>query len=203
MKKVSISFRPYSDVNFGKKSQFIVTSLTGNTSFPELVPALPEVKTATTKYTDALAVAGNKDRVAIAEKNKCRRELEAMLRQLGLSVMAQANGDEKTLITSGFTLTKTREVRHITNPGNVKLSNGITSGTLVSTVRAVDGGKSYVHEIATTLPTEDTVWSANTSSASSFVFTNLVPGKQYWVRVAVIGSRRQKAYSTVSTWFAQ
>ena len=126
-----------------------------------------------------------------------------MLRQLGLSVMAQANGDEKTLVTSGFTLTKTREPRYITNPGNVVLSNGITSGTMVSTVKAVKGGKSYVHEIATTLPVDDTVWTTNTSSTSSFVFSNLTPGKQYWVRVAVIGARHQKAYSTVSTWYAQ
>lgn len=203
MQKVSISFNPYTDVNFGKKGQFIVTSLTGNTSFTKLVPALPDVKTAVTKYTDALALAGNKDRVAIAEKNKSRIELEGMLRQLGLSVMAQANGDEKTLVTSGFTLTKTREPRYITNPGNVMLSNGITSGTMVSAVKAVKGGKSYVHEIATTLPVDDTVWTSNTSSTSSFVFSNLTPGKQYWVRVAVIGARSQKAYSTVSTWYAQ
>lgn len=203
MKKVSISFSPFTDVNFGKKSQFIVTSLTGNTSFTELVPALADVKAGVTKYTDALALAGNKDRIAIAEKNKSRLELEAMLKQLGLSVMAQANGDEKTLVTSGFTLTKTREPRYITNPGNVMLSNGITSGTMVSSVKAVKGGKSYVHEIATTLPVDDTVWTTNTSSTSSFVFSNLTPGKQYWVRVAVIGARKQKAYSTVSTWYVQ
>ena len=203
MKKVSISFSPFTDVNFSKKGQFIVTSLTDNTSFIDLVPALADVKAGVTKYADALALAGNKDRVAIAEKNKSRLELEAMLKQLGLSVMAQANGDEKTLVTSGFTLTKTREPRYITNPGNVILSNGITSGTMVSTVKAVKGGKSYVHEIATTLPADDTVWTTNTSSTSSFVFSNLTPGRQYWVRVAVIGARKQKAYSTVSTWYAQ
>jgi hypothetical protein len=203
MKKVCISFSNYTDVNFRKKAEFISTSLTGNASFTKLVPTLPEVKTAATKYSDALALAATKDRVAVAQKNKTRLELDAILKQLGLSVMTQANGDEKVLVSSGFTLTKTREARYITNPGNVTLSNGITSGTMVSAVKAIAGSKSYVHQIAGTPPADDTMWTSNTSSTCSYVFNNLVPGKQYWVRVAVIGARGQMAYSSVGSWYAQ
>jgi hypothetical protein len=203
MQKVCISFSNYTDVNFAKKGEFISTSLTGNASFTKLVPTLPEVKAAVTKYSDALALAATKDRVAVAQKNKTRQELDAILKQLGLSVMTQANGDEKVLVSSGFTLTKTREARYITNPGNVTLSNGITSGAMVSSVKAVTGSKSYVHQIASTLPVDDSVWASNTSSTSSYVFTNLTPGKQYWVRVAVIGARGQVAYSNVGSWYAQ
>lgn len=203
MKKVCISFSNYTDVNFRKKGEFITTSLTDNPAYVNLVPTLEEVQAAVTRYSTALAAAINKDRVAIAEKNKSRIELDAILKQLGLSVMTQANGDDATLTSSGFTLAKNREARYIMNPGNVTLSNGITSGSMVSSVKTGTGIISYVHEIASTLPVDESSWATNTSSTSSFVFKNLTPGKQYWVRVAVIGARGQKAYSNVGTWFAQ
>jgi hypothetical protein len=74
---------------------------------------------------------------------------------------------------------------------------------MISAVAAVPGAKSYVHQIATEYLNEQTAWISNTSSTSKFLFTNLIPGKQYWVRVAVIGSRNQVVYTSVATWFAQ
>lgn len=203
MKKVCISFSRYTDVNFQKKGNDIYDSLNGNELFTNLAPPLPAVKIALDKYTADLAAAATYDRNAIGWKNQSRADLDAVLRQLGLSVMTEANGNEAMLITSGFTLSKQREPRYIANPGNVTLSNGITSGQMVSVIKAVAAGMSYVHEITSQFPVDDTMWVAHASSASKFVFTNLVPGKQYWVRVAVIGGRNQKAYSTVGTWFAQ
>ena len=203
MKRVSIYFNNYTDVNFQKKGNDIYDSLNGNELFTNLAPPLPEVRLALDKYMADLAAAATYDRNAIAWKNKSRGGLDAVLKQLGLSVMTEANGNEAMLITSGFTLSKQREPRYITNPGNVTLSNGITSGQMVSTIKAVAGGMSYVHEITSQFPVDETMWVANATSASKFVFNNLVPGKQYWVRVAVIGGRNQKAYSNVATWFAQ
>ena len=203
MKEISLSFGKYADVNFQQKSQDIYDSLFGNDKYTNLVPTLPEVKAALEIYTTNLAAAATKDRDAVALKNKSRGTMEGILKQLGMSVMTQANGDEATLISSGFTLTKTREPNYITNPGYVTLSNGITTGEMVSSVKAVAGSKSYIHQISGEPPVDDTVWENHNTSASKFVFNNLVPGKQYWVRVCVIGSRGQKAYSTVSSWFAQ
>ena len=203
MKKVNFYFNNFTDVNFQKKANNIYDSLNGNVLFTNLVPTLPEVKLALDKYMADLAAAATSDRNAVALKNKSRGELNAVLKQLALSVMTEANGDEAMLITSSFTLMKQREPRYITNPGNVTLSNGITSGQMVSMIRAVTGGMSYLHEIASEFPVDDSMWIANASSTSRHVFTNLTPGKQYWVRVAVIGSRNQKAYSSVATWFAQ
>jgi len=203
MKKISIYFNNFTDVNFQKKGNNIYDSLNGNVLFSNLVPPLPDVKIALDKYAADLAAAATFDRNAVARKNKSRGELDAVLKQLGLSVMAEANGDETMLISTGFTLTKQREPRYIINPGNVMLSNGITSGQMVSTIKAIPAGTGYVHEIASEFPANDSMWATNTSSTSKFVFNNLIPGKQYWVRVAVIGSRNQKAYSNVATWFAQ
>jgi predicted phage tail protein len=107
------------------------------------------------------------------------------------------------LTSSGFTLYKPAEPVYIDNPGNVTISNGITSGELVVSVDTVKGAKSYLHQIATELPNGTTNWTSASTSRSKFTYSNLQPGRQYWVRVAVIGSRQQIAYSPVATQFAQ
>ena len=203
MKRISISFGKFSDANFQKKAELIYNSMNGNAVYESLATPVAAMKAALDIYIENLKAAGTKDQNAVAQKNKSRQQLTALLKQLGLSVMVVANGDEPSLVSSGFTLNKKPEPRYISNPGNVTLSQGLSSGEMLSTVSAVWGANSYVHQIATEFPTEKTVWASNTSSASKFLFTNLTPGKQYWVRVAVVGSRNQVAYSTLSRWFAQ
>lgn len=203
MKRISISFTKLTDVNFQKKAEFIYTSLNDNGAFTNLSPALTVVKTGIDNYTTDLGAAATNERNAVAKKNQSRKELEIILAQLGLSVMTEANGNVTMLVSSGFTLVKNREPRYITNPGNVTLSNGMSSGEMVSSIKAITGSKSYVHQIATEMPVSDSVWTSNTSSTCKFLFTNLIPGKQYWVRVAVIGSRNQTAYSSVASIFVQ
>ena len=203
MKKIILSFGTYTDVNFLYKAQKIYDSLNGNTNFVNLVPSLPDVQAAISKYSDDLQAASTGLKAAIAQKNQSRAILEAILRQLGMSIMTEANGDEAKLATTGYTLSKNREPRYITNPGNVTITNGISFGQMIGSVKAVAGGISYVYEIAGELPAGATNWDIYTSSTCKFLFSNLIPGKQYWVRVAVIGSRGQKAYSTTATFFAQ
>jgi hypothetical protein len=203
MKKVCISFSQFPDLKFRKKAEFIHLSLSMTDSYSNLVPSLEVVGASITNYRTALEEAVHRHKFAVSEKNRCRRELEALLKQLGLCVMTQANGDLAMLEKSGYTLYKTPEARYIGSPGHVTLSKGINSGSVVSSVKGVPGCKSYVHEIAMTPPSEETVWKTHTFSKSTYVFENLTPGKEYWVRVAVIGSRGQKAYSNVASWFAQ
>lgn len=203
MKSVSISFDKFSDVNFQKKSQFIYDSMSGNLVYASLAAMVTAIKPVLDTYIENLKAAGTKDKNAVAKKNQSRQQLTALLKQLGLSVMSVADGDEAALVSSGFTLTKKPEPRYISRPGNVTLLPRLSSGEMLSMIAAVWGANSYVHQIATEYPTETTVWTSNTSTSSKFVFTNLIPGKQYWVRVAVVGSRNQIAYSTVATWFAQ
>lgn len=203
MKKVSISFEKYADANFQKKAELVYNSLTGNVAFESLASAVVAMKAALDAYSAALQASGTRERNAVAIKNQCRQQLSTLLSQLGLSVMVVAAGNEALLVSSGFTLNKTPEPRYISNPGNVVLSQGISTGEMLCMVGAVPGAGSYVHQLALEYPTEQTVWSSKASSARKFLFTNLIPGKQYWVRVAAIGTRNQVAYSTVATWFAQ
>lgn len=201
--KVNVSFSRLSDADFLNKAEHILQSMTGNPAFPNPVPTLADVQAAITKYSADLVLAQGLGKVNVANKNQSRQALEKLLTQLGMFVMFVANGDETILISSGYTLTKMPEPNHIDNPGNVELSNGITSGQMVSMVKGQRAVKSYLHQIASELPTENTVWDSNATSRSKFVFTDLQPGKQYWVRVAVIGGNEQTAYSAIATQFAQ
>lgn len=201
--KINLSFSEYTDADFENKVALIISSMTGNLHFPSPIPTLADVQAALTKYSADLVAAATLDRVAVAAKNKSREQLELLVAQLGMYVMYIANGDAAILTSSGYTLSKQPEPRYITNPGNVELGNGITSGELVAKVVAVAGARSYTYQITTEEPTPATVWDSNNSTRSKFTFQNLVPGKRYWIRVAVTGRDEQVAYSPVASQYAQ
>ena len=74
---------------------------------------------------------------------------------------------------------------------------------LESRVKTQKAAQAYLHQITDSEPTENTVWDIRTASTSKYVFGGLVPGKRYWVRVAVSGPGNQLAYSNVSSMYAQ
>ena len=199
--KLLLSFRILTDSNFLTKAILIVTSMTDNPAFPNPIPTLADVQAALGAFSDALIAAGGLGRTNVADKNQKRLVLEDLLYQLGLWVMFSANNDYAILTSSGFSVAKEPQPRWLQNPGNVILTYGITAGQLISTV-AKGNAVSFIHEISDELPTEETTWTSYPSSTSTFTFTNLVPGKQYWVRVAAVGNRKQIAYSNIATQFA-
>lgn len=201
--KIISSFTRLSDASFESTAQHILASITGNGNFPTPNPTIAVLQDAVTRYTNALLAAKDPGKNNIAEKNESRQALELLLTQLAMYIMNICNGSLTMLTGSGFPISKEREPRYIESPGNVILSNGISSGELVAQVKPGKADKGYVHQIATELPTENTVWDSNVTTSSKFTFKELQPGKQYWVRVAVTGARQQVAYSTMATQFAQ
>lgn len=199
--KVLISFSRYTDADFLQKALFIVTCMTNNLNFPTPVPTLTDVQTGYDAYSNALNAASALGRQAVLDKNIARETLEDLLGQLGRYVMFVANGDESILGSSGFTMAKVPQPMVLDSPGNVTLTNGDNPGELISQVPK-QNAITFNHQITDVLPTEGTVWSSFTVSTSRFTFRDLVPGKQYWVRVAANGSRKQIKYSTVGTQFA-
>ena len=203
MQKISTSFANFSDANLEQKAEYILEQMTGNKSFALPAPTLAELQSAITTYSLALIAAAGLDRTQVAIKNEARQTLEITLGKLGMYVMNVALGNTAMLTGSGYTLNKPGEQVYIDNPGNVSIANGVTSGELVASVVAVKGAKSYLHQIAEQQPTAATEWQSTSTSRSKFTYSNLQPGKQYWVRVAAIGSRQQIAYSTVASQFVQ
>lgn len=203
MQKISTSFANFSDANLEQKAEYILEQMTGNASFASPTPTLAELQTAISTYSLALVAAAGLDRTQVAIKNEARQALEVILGKLGMYVMNVALGNIAMLTGSGYTLNKNGETVYIDNPGNVSISNGVTSGELVASVVAVKGAKSYLHQITEQQPTAATEWQSTSTSRSKFTYSNLQPGRQYWVRVAAIGSRQQIAYSPVASQFVQ
>ena len=199
--KLNLSFSKLSGADFLNKAQFILLCMTNNVFFPNPIPSLANIIAAIIKYSDDLAAAEAGTYSVVALKNGTREELEDLLYRLGLFVMLEAKGNLAVLSSTGFTLTKAPEPSYITNPGNVTLSHGMSTGEMQSQVANVKGCKLYLHQICDEEPNENTVWDSRTCSRSSYMFKGLVPGKKYWVRVAVTGSGEQIAYSTIASMY--
>jgi hypothetical protein len=200
---LALSFINLTDMAFLKLCQYVVECMTGNTAFPTPVPTLEAVTDAINDYSEKLIASAGKDLVMVAEKNQSRLFLESMMAKLGLYVMFTAMGDEAALKSSGFPVVKERTTRYITNTGNVTLTNGVTSGQMQSRVKSQKAARSYQHQITDSEPADNTVWDIRTVSTCKYVFSGLTPGKRYWVRVAVVGSADQIAYSPVASMYAQ
>jgi hypothetical protein len=203
MPSINTSFSRLSDADFETVARHINTSMQGNANFTNPNPTLAVVDAAVTRYSNALVAAKDLGKNSVAEKNESRLALEQVLRLLGLYVMNMCSGSITMLTSSGYPLSKEPGKIYLDTPQNASLTNGVTSGSVVSQVQAVKGGKGYNHQLAAELPTDTTVWQNNLSTTSRFVFMDLQPGKQYWVRVAVSGSRNQLVYSSVVSLFAQ
>jgi hypothetical protein len=203
MTKVNLSFRTLTDADFEQKSAYILDCMTGNAHFTSPSPALAAVDTALTAYSAALLAAASLDRIAVAEKNQSRLLLEGLLARLGMYVMNVAMGNNAQLVSSGFTIARQLEPIVLANPGNVTIANGNTSGEALVAVSAVKGAKSYLHQICFEQPGDNTSWQSTYSTRCSYTYSDLQPGRQFWVRVAAVGSRAQVTYSNIATQFAQ
>jgi hypothetical protein len=201
--KLKLNFFRYTDSGFETKAQLIVQSMTGNTHFPNPLPTMAELEAAIQAYSVTLVNAAGLGRINVAEKNQSREELELLLAQLGLYVMYISMGDVAMLTSSGFDLTKDPEPSQLTNPGNVTLRNGITTGEMTASVKAVRGARSYLHEYTSDPILPESEWESTPSSRSKLTFQGLEAGKKYWVRIAVLGAGEQIAYSPLASMFVQ
>ena len=201
--KISTSFTRYSDANFEQKAQHILDSMKKNAAFATPTPTLTVYEDAVNRYSTALVAAATLDRTAVAEKNEARRQLETLSTQLGTYVMNVSNGNAKMLTSSGFTLTKKPEPRHLPAMGPVKLNNNGNSGQMLAAVKALPGATGYVYKITTNQPTEASQWTSVATSTSKYTFTDLTPGRQYRVMVVATGARQQELHSPVASQYAQ
>jgi len=203
LQKLRLNFARFTDSGLLTKARQILQDMTGNPYFTNPIPTLADLQLAIDAYSVALVNATDLGRLYVAEKNATRQSLEMLLAQLGMYVMYLANGSDVVLTSSGFDLVKQREVAAITNPGSVTLGNGISTGQLTTLVQAQAGAKGYSHEYTLYPVTPESVWTSNPSSRCKTTFTGLEAGKKYAVRVGVLGTNEELAYSGIATMYVQ
>jgi hypothetical protein len=132
-----------------------------------------------------------------------RKQLEHQLGRLALYVMYVADENDAILVSSGYNLTKKPTGNKLEEPNVPMLTSGSNSGEIMSMIKAVKGAKYYLFQITSGALTEDSGWQTHSCSRRKYTFTNLTPGQKYWVRIAVLGTGKQKAYSHPASLWAQ
>lgn len=201
--KIKIGFTHLNGPRMQAKTRDIIAAITGNTLLPDPDPSIATVTTQLDAYTQDSIEAAAGSRAAVVNKTLSRKQLETTLGLLGLWIMSVAKNDLAILATCGYTLTKQPEPMYMAAPGMVSLANGLSSGQLVVSIPSVKGATGYQFEISELVPGEGITWASTISTTTKFIYKNLVPGKQYWVRVAAAGSRQQLEFSEVSSRFVQ
>ncbi len=199
MKKATTSFTTLSDGNLESKTHSIISSITGNANFPTPVPSIAVIEAAADNFSSALVKAQTGNRADVADKNAKRETLLAALRQLCSYVNLTANGDAAMLLTSGFDVSKDPQPSIISKPEIIRLENGVASGTLQLSVKAVKGAYSYLHEYTTDATLAPNSWVSSMSTSAKATLTNLQPGTVYYCRVAAVGSNNQVLYSDAAS----
>lgn len=203
LQKLRINFKKFTDSEFDLLAAYILICMTGNTFFPNPTPTLEQLSVSLGQFREALEGAKTRASLAIAQKNAARRELESILKSLGLYLMSVGGDEVLALASTGYPFTKVPGLRTISNPGYVLLEKGDSTGEMVASVKPDKPAPSYIFQVSSTDPEGEVpaIWNSFGSTVGRFKFTNLVPGGKYWVRVIAIGSRGQTAYSPVSSDF--
>lgn len=201
---LNLNFDRFSDANFEQLAEAIVNNMVANpTIFVTPNPDVVALQAGKSDYSTKLLNAANRGRKEVAEKNAARLVLDGLLKQLGTYVLNIANGNHVILTLSGFPMRKPNETRYIKVPETITISNGIPSGSLISSIEKDLAVKVYEHQYTDNLQGENTVWTSKSTSQSKYTHEGLTAGKQYWFRVCVKGSRGQNACSPVISRFVQ
>jgi hypothetical protein len=201
--KINMGFTHFNGPAMQARVRDIIAALTDNALLPDPEPSIATLTTQLDTYTKDSVEAAAGSRSAVVNKALSRKQLETSLGLLGLWIMSVAKNDLSILATCGYTISKQPQPRYITAPGLASLSNGPSGGQLVVSVPSVSGATGYQFEISGSAPGEGVSWVSTITSTTKFTYRNLVPGKQYWVRVAAAGSRQQLEYSEVVSRFIQ
>lgn len=188
-------FEDYSDSGLYTKSSQILTAMTGNPHFTTPVPALTVLQQAIDDF-DAELQKGDGGSFESALKNQKRDGLIDVLHSLGRYVDFEVDGDEVIILSSGFSVTKTRESRPPVAPvSNLKVTDGVNPGEVVVSFKRDPSATGYNCQFTTDPMGAGSDWQSQYSSTSKMVVGNLESGKAYWFRIVTLGRKDQQAMS--------
>jgi hypothetical protein len=202
--KPSISFISNdSDALLVTDTQTILTSMTGNASFPTPDPTLAAVTTALNDFTIALANAADGGITLTSIKNDKRADLAALLRDLANYVQVACNADLTILLSSGFPIQKPQRnpIGVLPAPWNLMISLGSHSGQLNAVVPPVFGASIYNWRLTASNAPTVVVQSAQTTGGRT-TFTGLTPGVVYVAQVNVVGAAGPSDWSQPASQMA-
>ncbi|MGB0918590.1 MAG: fibronectin type III domain-containing protein [Flavobacteriales bacterium] len=164
----------------------ILSSMSGNPSFPAPTPDLDAVSNAVASLQKAYQAALDRSLTAKAEQRTKNDDLNSLIRQLRDYVNGIANGDEDIVLGSGFEASKIpTPVGPMPQIQKVTAKGGDGDGSVFLRWKSVYGAKSYVVEISTDGVTYAPVLYP---LAASVLVEDLEIGKFYWFKIAANGA---------------
>lgn len=172
----------------------VLEKMENNPLFPSPDVSYPDAVLAVNKLEEAQLAAIDGSRTAIATMHKVDVETDEVFRKLADYVNRVCDGDEASLLSSGFDISKEPAPRQI---HEFSVKPGEKPGTVVMKRQAIPGAKSYLwQKAAGELPQNDEGWSlAGVSTQASIEINGLASAQRYWFRVAGITPDGQGIFS--------
>lgn len=182
------------------RARQIVTSITGNTNFPNPTPALAGVTAAINDveaaYTAVQAIR-QEAKAKTTDQNNKEDILDRLLMQLASYVEAVAGDNEVAIQSAAMDVrgpaTSTGETP--AQPANLAATAGDHDGEIDLTWEAIVGTKSYVVEKSPDPPTGTSWEHAGVFTKSKATIGGLTSGTRYWFRVAAVNANGQSGWS--------
>lgn len=128
-----------------------------------------------------------------------RKEMLALIRQLGAYVQSASGGDEQKILSSGFDTVAVAGSRPpVGQVYNLRLKEGTWTGQIRALWNKVPGAVCYEVHLSEALH-GDSFRHYRTVCKTRFVLTDLEPGRIYYVRIIAVGRRGYGAFSDIGT----
>ena len=163
----------------------IIAALTNNILFSNLDPSLEDAKAAVDALVLSILNAADGSHTAKALMHAQEEATDKTYRKLAAAVDRMADGNEASILSSGFHASKQVAARQ---KDTLTVKAGKNSGTADLAGKAHDKGKAYIWQSAEEpLPGNEEVWIIiGHSTSASFTVYNLIVGKRYRFRFAAI-----------------
>ena len=188
--KTSVTFLTVdNDSQLVADTETIVTSMSGNASYPAAAPPLAEVTSAKTDFVTAMANAADGGVTLTAIKKQKRDALTGLLRELASYVQVACKGNLAVLLSSGYPIQKPQRtpIGVLPAPSNLTVALGARTGELDAAAAPLAGAGIYNWRVTTAAAPNVVVQSAQTTAASN-TFTGLTPGVVYNIQANAVGS---------------
>ncbi len=185
------------DLELLGKVRYIITAITGNTSFPTPEPTLAALTTQADDFEQAIndALAGGSYDKSVRDNKKL--ELVDSIHNLSYYVLFTAKGDRLVAESSGLPIAKDpTPTPPLEKASALVLSDAQNAGEMQLLFTKVQGAKSYMYQISLD-PADETKWVTTYGTLRKTLFTGLTSGTKYYVRVVALGTNRQVVYSDV------
>jgi len=208
MIRVTNGFGNLSFANFSKLLAYIIQSMTNNPNFTTLQTQVAALSTAADDYYVLDAKAEKRDKDVLLARNTARAEITNLLHDMGMDVSAVAKSDTTILSSSGFRYTKpAQKSLPLQKPAPPQVSLGINNGDLACKTSSQKGAKAvnyYITEDETALSAgAASNWDVTTWNSTKYTFSNLTPGKRYYIKVGLVGVRGQEVISDPVSYIPQ